>query len=114
MDAHSLFARICSRHSLDPIRLSEYVPLVQRALTSPDTVRERILKLVEDSLHRRAGGDPTATFEALEHDLDEEVLMAVAKRLHDWTPPWRRKRGSAAVQDDDLGGTLPEGLGGSL
>lgn len=114
MDAHTLFARLCSRHSLDPVLLSEYVPLVERALCSPDRVRERILRLVEDSLGRKAGGDPSATFEALESDLDEEVLRAVAQRLHGWTPPWRRRRTDAAIDGDDLGGTLPEGLGGGL
>lgn len=114
MDAQALFARLCSRHSLDPGLLSEYVPLVERALCSPDRVRERILRLVEDSLGRRAGGDPTATFDALESDLDDEILKAVAERLHGWSPPWRRRRTDIAIDPDDLGGTLPEGLGGGL
>lgn len=114
MDAQALFARLCSRHSLDPDLLSEYVPLVERALCSPDRVRERILRLVEDSLGRRAGGDPTATFDALESDLDDEILNAVAGRLHGWSPPWRRRRTDITIDPDDLGGTLPEGLGGGL
>ncbi len=114
MDAQALFARLCSRHSLDPFLLSEYVPLVERALSSPDSVRERILRLVENSLSRRAGGDPSATFEALESDLDDEILQAVARRLHGWSPPWRRRQNDITIDPDDLGGTLPEGLGGGL
>ncbi|MEL6430039.1 MAG: hypothetical protein AAFZ87_19285 [Planctomycetota bacterium] len=90
MDAEHLFERLCQRHGLDPQAMADYVPLVARAVASPPEVRARILTLVEDSLGRKAGGDPDATLDALEVDLDEEVLRAVAKRLHAWTPPWRR------------------------
>lgn len=110
MDPHSLFDRLCQRHGLDPAPLARYVPLLERALASPDSVRDRILAMVEDSLARMAGGDPAATFEALERDLDDEVLVAVAQRLHGWTPPWRRERDPRPLDGDDLGSALPEGL----
>lgn len=86
MNPERLFLRLCDRHGLHPGDLQEYQPLVARAVISPPDVRERILAMVEDSLRRRAGGDPEATLDALERDLDDEVLRAVAARLHDWTP----------------------------
>ncbi len=46
--------------------------------------------------------------------LDDEILKAVARRLHGWSPPWRRRRTNMTIDPDDLGGTLPEGLGGGL
>ena len=80
------------------------IPLVQRALESPDGVRDRILALVEGNLARRGSGkeDVKKLFE----DLDQEVLLAVAKILHPWAP-------SKKVMG--MGGDLPpffkEGLG---
>lgn len=116
MDAERLLHRMCERHQLDPERATELLPLVHRALISPDDVRRRILAMIEDSLQRRAGGDPTATLAALEKDLDDEVLRAVAKTVHAWDPPWRRKPfGTGGDGSVDLsGGDLPEGLGGGL
>ncbi len=112
MDAQRLFDRICKRHGIESESNAEYVPLVERAIVSPEKVRDKILLMLEDSLSRRAHGDPTATFIALERDLDDEVLLAVAKRLHGWSPPW--KHGPKPSKDDDAGGSLPEGLGGLL
>lgn len=113
MDADRLLTRLCERHGLDPEPLRPYVPLVRRALVSPEGVRRKILIMVEESLARRADGDPEATVEALEDDLDEEVLRAVAQRLHGWTPKWRAPGEVDGEADpDDLGGSLPEGLGG--
>lgn len=89
MDSDRLFNRLCERHGLDPESMADYEPLVARAIASPADVRTRILSMVEDSFARRAGGDPKATLFALERDLDEEVLQAVAKRLHGWSPHWK-------------------------
>jgi len=109
MDAQRLFDRICKRHGIESERLAEYVPLVERAIVSPEKVRDKILMMIDDSLSRRASGDPSATFIALERDLDDEVLQAVAERLHGWAPHWKGPGG-----DDGAGGSLPEGLGGLL
>ncbi len=77
---------MCQRHGL-PIRsVTELAPLVERALVSPQDVRGRILEMIDDNLARRAGGDTTADNESLERDLDDEVLLAVAKKLHGWSP----------------------------
>ncbi|MEM6671375.1 MAG: hypothetical protein AAF726_00945 [Planctomycetota bacterium] len=115
MDAYKLLARMCERHQLDADRAKDLVPLVQRALISPNEVRSRILTMIDDVLSRRSNGDATATLAALEEDLDEEVLLAVAKKVHGWDPPWRRR--PFGGDDDDLGslgGDLPSGLGGGL
>jgi len=93
MNPQRLFQRLCDRHGVDPDEVAEFCPLVERAIASPTDVRSRILTMIDDSLARRAGGDPEATLDALESDLDDEVLRAVATRLHDWTPPWRKARG---------------------
>lgn len=116
MDADRLLTRLCERHGLDPTPLREYIPLVRRALSSPPGVRKRILAMVEDSLTRLAGGDATATLESLEVDLDEEVLDAVAKRLHGWSPKWNPATFGKGPNDDPMGldGTWPGGLGGGL
>lgn len=86
MEAERLLARMCRRHAIDPDEASDLTRLVQRALISPTSVRKRILGLIDAALMRRAGGDSTATLEAVERDLDEEVLLAVAKRVHSWEP----------------------------
>lgn len=106
MDPERLFQRLCDRHDLDPEEVAEYAPLVERAVVSPADVRSRILTLVEDSFARRAGGDDEATLDALEGDLDEEVLRAVAEKLHGWKPPWRRK---AKGDDGDASGDASPG-----
>lgn len=112
MDAQRLFDRICQRHGIESERHAEYVPLVERAIVSPEKVRDKILRMVEENLARRAQGDTSATFIGLERNLDEEVLIAVAQRLHGWAPPWNH--GSKPKDGDEPGGSLPEGLGGLL
>ncbi len=77
---------MCRRHALDPDEAADLNTLVQRALISPTSVRKKILALIDAALSRRANGDPSATLDAVERDLDEEVLLAVAKRVHDWEP----------------------------
>lgn len=77
---------MCRRHALDPEDAADLSRLVERALISPTKVRKKILDLIDLALFRRASGDTTATLDAVERDLDEEVLLAVAKRVHTWEP----------------------------
>jgi len=73
--------------------------------------------MIDRNLARRSGGDPSATLESLEAELDEEVLIAVARRVHDWEPPWKHHATEDGIspRDLDLGeGDLPGGLGGGL
>jgi hypothetical protein len=74
------------------------IPLVRRAMEAPDEVRERILTLVEGNLVQRARGEDGDA--KLARDLDHEVLIAVAKVLHNWSP-------SEPMLDLGSGGTPP-------
>ncbi|MEM1453305.1 MAG: hypothetical protein AAF957_25395 [Planctomycetota bacterium] len=116
MDAERLLQRLCERHGLDPVDAHELLPLIQRAIASPDEVRRRIFGMVEVYVQRRAEGDSTATLAALEQDLDDEVLRAVARTIHRWDPPWRKGVKGQGTQGrlDLSSGDLPEGLGGGL
>lgn len=90
---------------------------MQRAVVSSSKVRRRLLTLIDRNLARRSGGDPSATLQSLEEDLDEEVLVSVARRVHEWSPPWKAKgpQDSPGHGDLDLGDEdLPGGLGGGL
>lgn len=86
MDARSLLQRMCERHDLPFGEASRLLPLIERALNSPHHVRDRILVLVENNLARRATGSAAATTGQVHRDLDEEVLISVAKVLHNQTP----------------------------
>ena len=90
---------MCDRHGLPFGDASRLLPLIERALAAPHHVRDRILHLVENNLARKATGSAAATSEAVQGDLDDEVLLSVARVLHNWTP-------SAKVLD--LGRVLPD------
>lgn len=115
MDATRLLERLCARHGLSLRDAQGLLPLVERALVSPLDVRERILCLIEANLARKAEGEGEASLEALERDLDEEVLRAVAHTLHHWVPSQRvRELGSGVEPDGPATGgglDLPEGFG---
>lgn len=117
MDAERLLNRMCRRRGLAASRASELLPLVERAVTSSPRVRRKLLSLIDRNLARRSEGDPLATLESVEQELDEEVLVAVARRVHGWEPPWKRQSPEDGLHPGsfDLGeGDLPGGLGGSL
>ena len=86
MDARSLLLRMCDRHHIPFGDASRLLPLIERALNSPTHVRDRILVLVENNLSRKATGTAAATTERVYRDLDEEVLVSVAKVVHNWAP----------------------------
>ena len=84
MNPESTLRSLCERNQV-PYSLGErLLPIVRRALESPDETRDRILALVERNLRLRAeGGDGE---ERLDRDLEHELLLAVARVLHDWGP----------------------------
>ncbi len=96
MDPVRLLRRMCARHGLPYDQVEQLVPLVQRALEAPDEVRDRILTLIEGNLARRAASQECV--EKLFQDLDQEVLISVARILHAWNP-------SQKVME--MGGILP-------
>ncbi len=87
---------MCQRHGLPYEQASQLIPLVQRALEAPDEVRDRILTLIEGNLARRAASRENA--KGLAEDLDQEVLLSVARILHAWDPSDRVM---------EMGGILP-------
>ena len=60
------------------------LPLVRRALQAPSDVRNRILTLVENNLVKKAQGKLDST--TLWNEMDNAVLVAVARVLHEWDP----------------------------
>ena len=86
MNPESTLRSLCERNQVPySLGLGErLLPIVRRALESPDEMRDRILALVERNLKlRAAGGDGQ---DLLERDMQHEVLVAVARVLHDWAP----------------------------
>lgn len=86
MDPVRLLQRMCSRHGLQFSEAARLLPLVKRALEAPQEVRDRLLTLVEGNLARRHEAMGASKAEDLFNDLDDEVLLSVAKVLDKWTP----------------------------
>jgi hypothetical protein len=84
MNPENVVRALCARHGLPPEAGAPYISLVEKALAAPDEVRDRLLTLVDGSLAQRAQGIPDEP--AARKDVDHEVLMAVARTLHGWTP----------------------------
>jgi len=84
MNPENVVRALCARHGLPPEAGAPYMSLVEKALAAPDDVRERLLTLVDGSLAQRAQGIPEGP--ALHKEVDREVLMAVARVLHGWSP----------------------------
>jgi hypothetical protein len=83
MSAEHLVRALCARHGLPSDAGTPFLPLVRKALLSPDGVRERILRLVDEALAERS--EALADARPGERG-DDQVLVAVARVLHQWTP----------------------------
>ena len=84
MNAEKLLRTMCASLGL-PFRYgTRLLPLVERAVRSPGDVRERLLSLVEANLAHCARTRQREN--SLQGKLDEEVLVAVARVLHAWSP----------------------------
>jgi hypothetical protein len=95
MTPESTLRALCERNQVPYSHGERLLPIVRRALEAPQATRERILALVERDLRERAGSAAVPAKPA--RDPDQEILLAVARVLHDWTP-------SDPLLD--LGGTL--------
>lgn len=84
MTPESTLRALCERNQVPYSYGERLLPIVRRALEAPDETRERILALVERNLQQRADG--VAGSEKLARDLENEILLAVARVLHDWSP----------------------------
>ena len=83
MTPESLLQVLCERNGVPYSSGERLLPLVRRALEAPEQVRDRILILVDRNLREQS---PEGGTEKIYQELEEEILVAVAKVLHDWTP----------------------------
>jgi hypothetical protein len=84
MSPEDLVRALCQRHGLPAEAGAPYLELVTKALQAPNDVRDRILKLVDAGLAERARADVPERRALTE--AEREVLIAVARVLHTWTP----------------------------
>ncbi len=84
MTPESTLRSLCERNQVPYSAGERLLPIVRRALEAPDDTRDRILALVERNLQQR--GDGISGREKLARDLEHEILLAVARVLHDWSP----------------------------
>lgn len=84
MTPEEMLRKMCVRHGLPPDYATKLVPVVRRAMDSPDEVRERILAMVDGNLAQHAADidEPPE----LSNDPDDAVLLAIARLMHHWTP----------------------------
>jgi hypothetical protein len=85
MNPEQLLRSMCARLGLPFRHGTRLLPLVERAVRSPEEVRERLLSLVEANLAHTAEKDKKDGH-SLKGKLDDEVLSAVARVLHAWSP----------------------------
>ncbi len=84
MTPESTLRSLCERNQVPYSDGERLLPIVRRALEAPDDTRDRILALVERNLQQR--GDGVGVQEKLARDLEHEILLAVARVLHNWSP----------------------------
>jgi len=84
MTPESLLRTLCEHHSIPYSQGQRLLPLVRRAFEAPSEVRDRILTLVDRNLREQAQRIPES--ERLHQTREEEILISVARVLHDWSP----------------------------
>jgi hypothetical protein len=84
MNPDSLARSLCERHGLPTEHADLLLPLLRKTVQAPDAVRDRILEILEANLKQVASGK--AAPDKIWIDLDHEVLVAVARVIHKWTP----------------------------
>ncbi|MFM7282124.1 MAG: hypothetical protein ACKO32_10130 [Planctomycetia bacterium] len=84
MTPELLLRTLCEQHALPYAQGLRLLPLVRRAFEAPRDVRDRILSLVDRNLREQAERMPES--ERLTQNLEDQILMAVARVLHDWSP----------------------------
>lgn len=84
MTPELLLRTLCEQHALPYSQGSRLLPLVRRAFEAPREVRDRILILVDRNLREQSERIPES--ERLAQNLEDQILVAVARVLHDWSP----------------------------
>jgi hypothetical protein len=101
-----LLRKMCLRHGLPPDYAIKFIPVVRRAMESPDEIRERILAMVDGNLAQHAADRITVPVPA--RDPEDAVLLAVARLMHHWTPS-----DNALDPESGFGGLDFTGFGGT-
>ena len=96
-----LLRRMCLHHGLPPDYAIRLIPVVRRAMSSPEEIRERILAMVDGNLAQHAADRTQAPIEA--RDPDDAVLLAVARLMHHWTPSDNALDPQTGLGELDLG-----------
>ena len=86
LDPHRLLRELCARYEVPVFEGQRLLPLLERAAAAAPEVRARVLRLVEDSLARGLEATDASLVDQVEADLDLEVLVRVARSLHQWEP----------------------------
>ena len=84
MNPQNLLQAMCKRHGIPTKTGERLLPLIRKALEAPAEVRNRILFLVDRNLAEKAKGIESE--KRLWNELDQDVLVAVARVLHGWNP----------------------------
>jgi hypothetical protein len=95
-----LLRAMCLRHGLPPDYAIRLIPVVRRAMCSPEEIRERILAMVDGNLAQHAADRTQEPPEA--RDPDDAVLLAVARLMHHWTPSANALDPEGGIGDFDL------------
>jgi hypothetical protein len=97
-----LLRQMCLRHGLPADYAIRLIPVVRRAMSSPEEIRERILAMVDGNLAQHAADRTQEPPEA--RDPDDAVLLAVARLMHHWTPSETGLNPEGGLGSLDLGG----------
>ena len=108
MHAQDTLRTLCLRHGLDEAFGRRLLPLLERAASAPPEVRDRLLRLVEQSFVRES--ERRATLRENAEAAQEDALLNVARALHAWDPPEDFDPDRHAPEDLDPGGLGSGGL----
>ena len=86
MSPNDKIDELCRRHDVSASFGRRLLPLVRRALSSPEEKRERLLDLIERSFAEEARRKRAAHQRGLS-EKERELLRTVAGILHPWEPP---------------------------
>jgi hypothetical protein len=84
MSPEDYLRALCARHRVPTDQGARFLPLVARALGSSEPVRDQLLALIEARLASIGRSSKEERHERVR--LDREILVAVARVLHQWAP----------------------------
>ncbi|MEO0651921.1 MAG: hypothetical protein AAFZ65_14695 [Planctomycetota bacterium] len=85
MHAQETLRTLCLRHGIDEAFGRRLLPLLERAAGATPDVRDRLVRLVEQSFERES--ERREQLRQNVHLREDEALLNVARALHGWDPP---------------------------